>query len=303
MEILVISKNRIKLIMNKTRVIEPYLFILPAFIFIFLVMLYPLIQVFIYSFSKWEMLEVTFTGSFENYIKIFTDPIFWKVIKNNFIVLINIPIQILIGTIIASLLHETTKGWRFYQSAYFIPVVLPVVAVGIIWTYIFRISGPINSFLELIGLERFTRVWLGNVDWALPSTIGVMIWKDIGFVIIIFLASLLSAPPEIFEASKVDGANRWQVFYYIKLPILFPVINIYAVLGVIWAFTDVFGFIYVLTGGGPGYSSTVIEYHIFQEAFKNFNIGYASALSVVVFLIIMVLVVIYIKIRNIRERV
>ena len=274
--------------------LNPYFFILPAFIFIGLVVIYPIIMVFIYSFSKWSLFEFKITG-IENYISVFKDTVFWNVIKNNLFVLVNIPVQILIGTFIASLLYDIKRGLKFYQSFYFIPVVLPIAAIGILWTFILRIDGPINSFLKLIGLGSFVRLWLGNISWSLPSAIGIMIWKDIGFVILLFTSSLLAAPPEIFEAARIDGANRWQIFLHIKLPALFPVIYIYGVLGVIWSFTDVFSYIYVITGGGPGYSSTVVEYLIYLQAFKNLNMGYASALSVIVFVIVMVFVVIYIK--------
>ena len=130
-----------------------------------------------------------------------------------------------------------------------------------------------------------------------------MIWKDVGFVVLLFLAMLLSSPPEIYDAAKIDGANTWHIFLHIKLPELSSIINTYAVLGIIWSFTDVFNYIYVMTAGGPGYSSTVAEYLIFTQAFHNYRVGYASALSVFILLIILGLVLAYTRIASAPRRI
>lgn len=278
-----------------------YLFIIPAFIFIGVVMIYPIFQIIIYSLSDWSGFDYEITGNLKNYIAIFNDPIFRDIIKNNFIILCSVPITILIGVITASLLYDNNRGSKFYQILYFIPIMLPVLVVGIVWGYILRTNGPINSLLEFIGLESITRSWLSDIRWALPSVMGVIIWKDIGFAIILFLSTLLSVPPSIFEAAKIDGASKFQIFLHIKLPMLYSIIYIYGVLGIIWSFTNVFSYVYVLTEGGPGYATTVIEYAIYSEAFYNFRFGYASALSVIVFLIIMILLVIYIKVIRLKE--
>lgn len=281
--------------------INAYLFITPAFIFISLVMIYPIFQIIIYSFSDWSGFEYEITGNFDNYQEIFTDPIFWNVIKNNLTILLNVPITILIGVIISSLLYDNKRGSKIYQVLYFIPIMLPVLVVGIVWGYILRIYGPLNSILKLIGLESITKLWLADTNWSLPSVMGVIIWKDMGFVIILFLSTLLGVSPELFEAAKIDGANKIQIFLKIKIPMLFSIIYIYGVLGIIWSFTNVFSYVYVLTEGGPGYSSTVIEYLIYEQAFYNFQLGSASALSVIVFLFIMILLVIYIKLIRLKE--
>jgi len=288
--------RRKKNMKNFRRNLNPYLFIIPSFIFLGLVMIYPIVMIVIFSLSKWSMLEYTVVdGSLDNYIRIFKDPIFWTIIKNNLTVLINVPIQILVSVIIASLLFDNVRGSRFYQFSYFVPTMLPVVVVGIIWIFILRIDGPLNNLLRLIGLGSLAKLWLGNVTWSLPSVIGVMVWKDVGFVIILFLSTLLGAPVETFDAAKLDGANRWQILLHIKLPIMYPIMYIYGVLGIIWSFTDVFSYVYVLTSGGPGYSSTVIEYLIYISTFKNLDFGYGSALSVFVSLIVTVFVIVYIK--------
>lgn len=281
--------------------VNPYLFIAPALLFCGLVVLYPIVQVVLYSFSSWRQLDFTLTGTLTNYRSIFHDPIFWQIILNNGKVLLNVPVQIAIAVVFASILFEGVAGWRVYQVSYFIPTILPIIVVGLIWTIILRINGPFNSLLRLVGLGSITRLWLGDVHWSLASSVAVMIWKDVGFVVLLFLSRLLSAPSEIFDAAKIDGANSWHVFIHIKIPELSPMINTYAVLGIIWSFTDVFNYVYVMTAGGPGYSSTVAEYQIFTQAFHNYRVGYASAISVFILLIILLLVSMYIRLQRRSE--
>jgi ABC-type sugar transport system permease subunit len=273
--------------------LKPYLYLTPALLFSGLVVLYPIVQVTIYSISDWKQLDSSLTGTLANFRDIFSDKIFWQVVANNAKVLLNVPAQIAIAVVFASLLFGGAKGWRIYQVSYFIPTILPIVVVGLMWTFILRINGPLNMLLRLVGLGKVARLWLGDVRWSLPSSVAVMIWKDVGFVILLFLSRLLSTPPEIFDAAKIDGANSWHIFRHITIPELSSIINTYAVLGIIWSFTDVFNYIFVMTAGGPGYSSTVAEYHIFTQAFHNYRIGYASAISVFIVIIILALVIAY----------
>jgi ABC-type sugar transport system permease subunit len=282
---------------------KPYLYLAPALIFSGLVVFYPIVQVVIYSLSDWDLLDYRFTMTLANYREIFRDEIFWQVILNNAKVLLNVPVQILIAVVFASILFEEVAAWRFYQLCYFLPTILPIIVVGLIWTIILRLDGPLNSLLRAVGLGSVARLWLGEVRWSLPSAVGVMIWKDVGFVILLFLSRLLGTEPEIFDAARIDGANGWQIFRHVKLPELSGIINTYAVLGIIWSFTDVFNYIYVMTAGGPGYSSTVAEYHVFTNAFRNYRIGYASAISVFILVVIVVLVLIYLQARRRTQRI
>jgi ABC-type sugar transport system permease subunit len=273
--------------------VKPYLYLAPALLFSGLIVLYPIVQVIVYSFSDWKALDSTFTGTLKNFQNMFHDRIFWQAILNNAKVLLNVPLQIAIAVVLSSLLFDGIAGWRFYQVIYFLPTILPIIVVGLVWTFILRINGPFNSLLRLVGLGSVARLWLGDVHWSLASSVGVMIWKDVGFVVLLFLARLLSSPAEIYDAARIDGANAWHIFLHIKLPELSSIINTYAVLGIIWSFTDVFNYIYVMTAGGPGYSSTVTEYLIFTQAFHNYRVGYASAMSVFILLIIVGLVSLY----------
>ena len=273
--------------------VKPYLYLAPALVFSGLVVLYPIVQVVLYSLSDWKALDHTLTGTLDNFAAIFRDKIFWEVIANNAKVLLNVPVQIAIAVIFASLLFGRVAGWRVYQVTYFIPTILPIVVVGLMWTIILRVNGPLNALLRFLGLGKVARLWLGDVHWSLASSVAVMIWKDVGFVILLFLSRLLSTPAEIFDAAKIDGANGWHIFIHITIPQLTSIINTYAVLGIIWSFTDVFNYIFVMTAGGPGYSSTVAEYHIFTQAFHNYRVGYASALSVFIVIIILLLVAAY----------
>jgi ABC-type sugar transport system permease subunit len=282
--------------------VKPWLFLAPALLFSGLVVVYPIVQILIYSVSDWNLLDYRLTGTLENYAGIFRDRVFWQVIANNAKVLLNVPVQVAIAVVFASILFEGVAGWRVYQVIYFIPTILPIIVVGLTWTFILRLNGPLNVLLRLVGLGKIARLWLGDSHWSLASSVGVMIWKDVGFVILLFLSRLLSTPLEIYDAAKIDGANAWQVFLHVKIPELSSIINTYAVLGIIWSFTDVFNYIYVMTAGGPGYSSTVAEYHIYTQAFHNYRIGYASALSVFILLIIVALVFAYTKLLRRSEQ-
>ncbi len=275
--------------------LRPYFYVAPALLFSGFVVLYPLVQIFIYSFSDWNVFDFSLTGTLKNYAAIVHDRIFWQVVGNNAKVLLNVPVQVGLAVVLASILSDGVRGWRVYQVVYFIPTVLPTIVVGLIWTLILRINGPLNSLLRLLHLGGLTRLWLGDTHWSLVTAVAVMIWKDVGFVVLLFLSQLLSTPPEILDAAKIDGAGAWRIFIHIKLPHLYSIINTWAILGIIGSFSSAFNYIYVMTGGGPGYSSTVAEYHIFTQAFRNYRIGYASALSVFILVVILLLVIVYIR--------
>ena len=168
--------------------VKPYLYLAPVLAFSGLVVLYPIVQVILYSLSDWRALDHALTGTLDNFLAIFHDRIFWEVIANNAKVLLNVPVQIAIAVIFASLLFGRVAGWRIYQVSYFIPTILPIVVVGLMWTIILRVNGLLNSLLRLLGLGKLARLWLGDVHWSLASSVGVMIWKDVGFVILLFLS-------------------------------------------------------------------------------------------------------------------
>lgn len=280
--------------------ITPVLYVVPALLFVLLITIYPMVSVFIYSFTNWSGVHSSFVG-FSNFTKILTDEVFWNVVSHNFILLLVIPIEVVIGIFIAFLIYEHIFGWKAYQIILFLPQVFSVVVSGIVWTYLYSYEGIINQLLTLAGLSGWVRLWLADLNFALPSVMLVVIWRDLGFAIVLFLASLLNIDPAIFEASIVDGASKLQRFGRIAIPQLVHIIEVYVVLNIIWIFNSVFDYIYVMTAGGPGYRTTVIEYYIYYLGFRQFKFGYASAVSVMLFFIILIFVVVQIAVMRKRR--
>ena len=209
--------------------------------------------------------------------------------------LVFIPAELGLAVVVALLLYQRIRGWRVYQMLVFVPVVIPVVVWGYIWTFLYSLDGPVNETLDVIGLGKFSRLWLADPDYALLAVMITYVWKDIGFPIILFLARLLSLDPVLFDAAKIDGASSPQTLWYIVIPLLREVIWVYAILSVMWIFTATFTYIYAMTGGGPGYSTTVLGYYIYTKGFQEFKMGYASAVSVILFVIVLAFVTIQMK--------
>jgi len=237
-----------------------------------------------------------------NFVDLVTDKVFWNVVFHNVMLLMVIPVEVVLGVIIAFLIYEKILGWRIYQIVLFLPQIFSVVVSGIVWTYLYSLQGTVNEGLRLIGLGKFTRLWLADLTFALPAVMGVIIWRDLGFAIILFLAALLSMDSATFEAAMVDGASKAQRLVHIALPQLRNIIELYVILNIIWLFNSVFDYIYVMTAGGPGYKTTVMEYYIYYIGFRQFKFGYASAVCVMLFLFILTFVILQIKFTSTREK-
>lgn len=276
----------------------PYVYILPSMTILSFVIIYPLCKLFFYSFTKWEGIYAhTFVG-INNYISILSNLFFWKIISHNFMLFLLIPIEVILGISIAWFIHEKVFAWKFYQRVIFLPVILSIVICGIVWSFFLQSAGIVDRFLGLIGLAEFAggHVWLVDPVFALPAVGIVIIWRDIGFAMVLFLARVESISPSLFEAARLDGASNFQILRYIVIPLLRGIIEIYVVLQIIGFLNHLFTYIYVMTGGGPGYKTTIIEYYIFQQAFRELRLGYASALSVILFGITMIFAFIQLKV-------
>lgn len=260
-------------------------FMLPALIIFVIFVLYPVVNIFIYSFTEWDgMGEMTFVG-FQNFQKIFASPEFWTALKNNFkFLLIGVPVWTLFPMIVAVLLNEEVKGWKFFKSAYFFPTVVSGAVMATLFKTFFMYSGQVNKILALFGLEAIE--WFAKGDIAIGLIIFFINWSGFGSAVLIFLAGMANFSKEIFEAADLEGAGWWQKFYYLSIPMLKPTLKYVIMLNVMSAFSGMFGTIFLMTGGGPGYETTVIEYLLYTKAFKLHDMGYASALSVVLFLIV-----------------
>jgi multiple sugar transport system permease protein len=198
----------------------------------------------------------------------------------------SIPLAMAIGLGLAVLLNQKLRGLGVYRTVYYVPVVTSMVAVAMIWVQLFDpLYGVISNGLESVGVKGID--WLGDPALAMPSVIAVSVWKVIGWDMLIFLAGLQAIPEHLKEAAAIDGASRWQTFWRITVPLLRPTTFFIFVTSLIGAF-QVFDVVYVMTGGGPANATTTLVQEIYNEAFKGFHMGYAGAMSFVLFGIILV---------------
>ena len=266
------------------RKIEPFIYLAPALASLLLVFGYSLVRLIILSMQRSMQGKTVFVGLL-NYQTIFRDNVFQQAAKNNLLLLICVPIMVVIALLLAIFLYERIRGWQIYQTTLFLPYLLPITVVGLIFSYIFQLSGVLNEFLIRIGLERFALDWLGSTKLALPTLMFVIIWKEVGFGVVLFLARLMSAEQELFDAAKIDGANWWQLHWHITIPELATVIEFFSVISVITMLSWVFNYVYVMTGGGPGNSTMVTELYIYQTAFRYNQPNLTSAVAVLLLLV------------------
>ncbi len=268
------------------------LYALPALIVLACFLLYPICQTFYYSFFDWNGITARFVG-LENFLKLFTSSIFRRIALNNVILLATIPIWVILPLLIAFFLHGQIRGWRAFRMILYAPVALSWPVIGITWQFIFSFNGPLNELFHLVGLPKVD--WWQSGPTAFTAVIVTLIWAYIGVGMIIYLAGLATLQDEVTEAAHIDGASTWTTFWRIVVPQMRTYIGLFMVLCVIAAFTQMFSLIYVMTGGGPGFSTTTMEYYIYQDAFNNQQYGHASAIGVILFLVTFLISVVQIK--------
>lgn len=264
-----------------------WIFILPAILGTFIFIIIPMICSFGLSFTKWDLLNsVKFVG-LQNYVQLFQADLFYKILSNTVVFALATSILgVIIPLILASILNSKIRGSEFYKTAYFLPFITPMVVVGIVWAWIFDPNiGLLNQVLQ-IHIN-----WLYDSKYAMPALIIVSVWKLIGYNMIIFLSSMSGISQSMFEAAKIDGANAFQTFKNVTIPLLSPTIFFVVIITAISSF-QVFDLIYLMTQGGPFDSTNVLVYAIYKNAFEFFNVGKASAIAYVLFLIILVLTLI-----------
>jgi multiple sugar transport system permease protein len=228
-----------------------------------------------------------------NYLRLLSDADFWQVIGNTvyFATATVIP-SVLIPLGLAVLLDRSIFGRGFFRTAYFIPSITSLVAVGLGFRWLFQTQGPVNDFLLAVGLEPIP--WLSSTVWAMPVLILLSIWKQLGFNMVVFLAGLQAIPQSRYEAAELDGANNWAKFWHITLPGLKPTIVFASITTIIFTLRS-FEQVYIITGGGPLNSTNLLVYYIYEEAFSRFEFGYGAAAATVLLAIAAVLVYIQLK--------
>lgn len=257
---------------------------------------YPLLVSMFGSFTDWNPLSgtQTFIG-LSNYNRMLQDPLFFESLFNTFYFAILVVIgRVGLGFIIALALYSIKRYQSVLRTFYFLPVIMPMVSVALVWEWMYdpRI-GLINMFLAAFGIVGPN--WLTDADLAMNSVIIMTIWKDVGYAVIIIMAGLLNVPKSHIEAAQIDGAKYWQIVRKILIPTIKPTLVFVLITSVI-SYFQAFTQIFIMTEGGPGSSTHVLAYLIYNSAFDNFEFGYASALATTLFIIIMIITFIQFKV-------
>lgn len=276
------------------------LFILPAFVVYSVFWIIPLFANIPLSLTNWSGLGAITAenvSGLHNFSLMLHDQIFWTAIQHNVVFTIaTLILKLVLALAIAILLDRYTKFKSFFRTVFFFPAIMPFIVVAFLWLWIYDpVFGLLNSFLKLVHLSILSHIWLGDPTTALPAIIAVEVWKSVPFFMLIFLAGLQGIPKEFEEAAQIDGANFWGVIRHITIPQLKPVTTVVGALILFDGFR-LFDSVYVMTGGGPGYHSTeVLSTYIYKLAFSDFRLGYGSAVSIVLMIIVMILSIIYLK--------
>ena len=258
---------------------------------------YPVVKLVVDSFKRTSGGVARWVG-LANYTVVFKDDVFLRAVQNNLILLLCVPVMVFVALVLAVFLFERMRGWQFYRTTLFLPYLLPITVVGLVFSYIFQLSGVLNEFLIAIGLDALALDWLGSTRLALPTLMFVVIWKEVGFGIVLFLARLMSVEEELFDAAKIDGANWWQLQWNITVPQLATVIEFFTVVSVITMLSWVFSYVYVMTSGGPGNSTMVTELYVYLTGFRYNQMNIASAVSVLLLLVTGVFIFLELRMRE-----
>ena len=285
-----------------------YYFLIPGLILFTLIIVLPFLANIYFSFTRWQGVgDPTWIG-IANYTRALKDSLFWQSFKNNLILIIAITVvPTILGLFISAFLFEfVTKRLgrqvtNFFRAGYYIPQIIPVVAAAVTWKWILQPDwGVANFLLTQMGLEHLTHDWLGSADTALLSIMVMMVWFQIGYPLVIFMAAYQRVDPEIWEAAAIDGANWFQRFFLITVNQIRPEIYVVVLTTIIHAL-KVFGQVYVMTGGGPGRATSVASYYSYQNFFERANVGYGATISTVLAVVIMIIMVFYIRVQQQQE--
>ena len=267
----------------------PYLFLLPQMVIVMLFGIYPIVYNIILSLQAANLGSANFVG-FDQYAKAAKDRIFWLALRNTGVyTLAAVPLTVVSALAAAIALNQPIRGKKILRTIFLFPYLTSWVVIGLIWKWMYSVNyGVINRLLEIVGVHPIN--WLGNPSLTILSIVIAGVWHDAGYYMVILLAGLQSIPTTYYESACIDGANAMQRFRHITLPMLRPILFIVTVLSMVNSF-KVFDQIYVMTGGGPGRASLMLVNYIYSVVIDGMDIGYGAALSVIMFLIILVLTV------------
>ncbi|WP_208586774.1 carbohydrate ABC transporter permease [Gracilibacillus suaedae] len=282
------SKKTRKSKIEKSENLVGLLFVSPMLLGISVIVLFPIVATFILAFADWKFVtgidQLQWIG-FDNFIALTNDEKFIKSVINNAIFIFTVPITMICALFLAIIIDKNVYLKSYFKVAFFMPYISSVVAIAVVWQVLFHPSqGPINQVLMTLGIEN-PPTWISDPNFALISLMIIHIWISIGFSLIVYIAGLQSIPKELYEAADIDGANSWYKFRNITFPLISPTSFFLLITGIIASF-KVFDLIAVLTEGGPLNSTTMLVWHLYERAFLDLDVGYASAIAVVLFLFV-----------------
>jgi len=257
--------------------------VLPAVLVVAAVMLYPIGFALWLSLNKTNGIKYEFRG-LRNYTDLLTDPLLWQVVSNNIKFLISVPLVITAALCTSVLLFEKIRGWRYFRVIFFLPSVLSTAVVGLLFRSLFGYNGVVNSAVVAAGgqpIEFFT-----EANLAISVIVIALVWSGFGYQSLLLLSGLTAIDPAVFEAAMLDGAGWWKRIWYITLPQIRRTIGFVFIINVLYTFTSLFGFVFVMTAGGPGYDTTTVDYLIYLKAFGGASIGSGAALAVMLFILV-----------------
>jgi ABC-type sugar transport system permease subunit len=264
----------------------PLLLLLPAAALLLWLMAYPAGDAVRLSFTSWDGFSSPQSVGLENFSDLLHDKHFKEALLHNLAIVAAMPIWIGLPYGVAWSLHKKVFGWKFFRVAFFLPVVLSPVVIGVYYGIVLKPDGAFNGLLEAVGLGFLSHEWLNDPSLTLIVVIAIIIWATFGIGVLVFLSGLSNLDSEQIDAAKVDGASPWQVQRHVIFWQMLPVIEFWAVLIVIASFTSFFPLIYTLTRGGPGFATYTVDFDLYQEAFSAGRLGYAAAIGVLLVLII-----------------
>ena len=267
-----------------------YLFLSLSVLGLLVFTMLPILAAFGLGFVKWTLLSPPKWAGLTNFQRLLGDKYFWNALKNTFYYVAGVMPGILISLLLAVLFNQKLRFTTLYRTLYYLPTITMWVAIALVWRWLYSPQyGLVNWALNLIGIHGPS--WLSDPHWAMPAQIFTSWWKGAGYNMVLLLAGLQGIPQIYYEAASIDGANWWQRFRHVTLPLLTPIIYFVMVMTFIGSFS-VFAQIYIMTEGGPGQATTTIIYYLYNNAFKYFEIGYADVLAIAFFIIVFVFTII-----------
>jgi multiple sugar transport system permease protein len=282
----------------RSEALVAWAFLLPSLVLFTVFTALPVVSAFLISFTHWDLFNPPRWAWLDNYFALWNDPIFRQVLGNTaYYVLLAVPLQMFLGLLCALGLNRRIPGQAVFRVIYFLPVVTSTIAAGLVWAWLFNSNfGLINMGLSLAGVTDLPK-WLISSRWAMPAVVAVSVWQGLGYPMVLFLAGLQNIQQEIYEAAAIDGATGFRRFRHITLPLLSPMTFFVLVISIIGSF-QVFELVFVMTKAGPANATNTLVYYIYQNGFLFYQMGYASAAAMVLFLIVLIATLVQYRLQD-----